>query len=400
MKPLSIVISLLLGLSALTMVVWVGRYGAKPPKFQNPEKKTQASVDDLPMPAVGPFGKAEVSETEFNFGAKNVGDKDEHVFKIKNVGQGPLEFKLGTPTCQCTIGEITREGGESAREGSEVITEGPIAPGESINILIKWVMKAEMAKFRQSVPVFTTDPDQRKIELAITGIVDKPLRLIPDSLWELGVISTSSPSTAEGYIASKVFEEFTLTEVPRANSRVKVSWEAADPDMLQKHSARSGYKIKVEVSPDVPIGQFREGIQVIAHTATGEFPTEFFVGGRRTGPIEVRGVVGANFNIETNRLFFGEFPAATGKKAKVTFIVKDLEEELVLKSVEPATRRVKITCPDKGKVFGKSKSYQVDIEIPPGPAARHRELEAESLELKFNHPAAPDLKLTVDYNAI
>ena len=84
----------------------------------------------------------------------------------------------------------------------------------------------------------------------------------------------------------------------------------------------------------------------------------------------------------------------------MTFVVKDFDENLVLKSVEPADTRVKITFPESGKAIGKSKLYQVDVEIPPGPSARRRENEAEILELKFNHPTAPDLRLAIDYNAI
>jgi hypothetical protein len=392
-KPFSIILSLILALSALSFVVWLGKYGGQT-STKSPEKQAPApTVDDLPMPKSGPFGKAEVSELEFNFGVKNIGDEDKHVFTIKNIGEGPLEFKLGKPTCQCTVGEITRPSGE-------VATEGPIAPGDSINILVKWVMKSKLDKFRQTVPVFTTDSENRKIEFVITGDVDMPLYISPDGPWELGLLSSTEPSKAEGYFSSRVFDEFTITEVPRENGRVKVTWTPITQSEMDQHGVKSGYLLKAEVGPDVPIGPFREIVRFKALTAKGEIPAELTVSGRRSGPIEVRGVVGANFNIESNRIFFGEFPASSGKKAKVTFIVRDFDEDLVLKSVEPASTRVKITFPPTGKVIGKSKSYQVEIEIPPGPPARHRENDAEVLELKLNHPTAPDLRLAVDYNAI
>ena len=393
MKPFSILLSLILGVSALSLVVWVGRYGGKTVPVQVGEKKADPSVEDLPMPERGPFGKAEVSELEFNFGVKNVGDEDQHTFTIKNVGEGPLEFKLGRPTCQCTIGEITREGGE-------VATEGPIAPGESIHILVKWVMKAKLERFRQSVPVFTTDPENRKVEFAIVGVVDQPLHLSPEGLWDLGSISTTGPSKAEGYIGSRVLGEFTLSEVPRENGRVKVILEPIDAEESKKHGYKSSCLVKIEVGPDIPLGQFRESIQLVAKTARGELTSGFIVGGRRTGPIEIKGVSGANYNSESGRLFLGEFPASAGKKAKITFMVKELDEDLVLKSVEPAESRVKFTFPETGKTFGKSKSYQVEVEIPPGPSARRRLEDAEVLDLKFNHPTAPDFSLIVDYNAI
>ena len=405
MKPFSIVQTLILGLAALSLVVWVGRFGASLPVAPKVDpaaeaKKHVPTVDDLPMPASGPYGKAELSELEFNFGVKNVGDEDKHVFTLKNVGEGVLEFKMGKPTCQCTVGEITSQDGEPLTKNGEAVKEGPIAPGESINILVKWVMKSQNEKFRQVVPLFTTDPDQRKVDLAIMGAVDQPLHLMPEGLWDFGDISATEPSHAHGYLGSKVLESFTITEVPRENAKVKVSWEPADPLLLESYRAKSGYVIKVEGSPDVPIGKFREPIKLKCNSGETEMNIEFTVGGRRSGPIEVRGVVGATFNVESNRLFFGEFPASVGKKAKVTFIVKDLDEELVLQSIEPADGRVKVTFPATGKSIGKSKSYQVEVEIPPGSPAKHRNEDAEVLNLKFNHPGAPDFKLVVDYHAI
>lgn len=395
MKPFSIIMSLLISAVALSTVVWVGKYGAKAPALVIAEKKAKdaPTVDDLPMPASGPLGKIEVSELQFNFGTKSVGDKDQHTFTIKNIGDGPLEFKLGKPTCQCTVGKITKENGE---EG----VEGPIAPGETVNILVEWVMKSQTENFRQSVPIFTTDPDRRKIELVINGSVDQGVHVMPEGLWDLGDISPSSPAKGEGYIASKVLKAFTITELPRENSRVKVTWEPADLTLLKQYSAQSGYLVKVEVPQNIPVGQLREVIKFKVESEQGETSAEFMVGARRSGPIEVRGVQGASYNIQTNRLFLGEFPAATGKKVNLTFMVRDFEENLVLKGVSPAETRVKVTFPSEGKIFGKSKSYQVQIEVPPGPAAKHRDAEGEVLELQFNHPDAPDLKLTVDYNAI
>ena len=79
--------SLLISAVALSTVVWVGKYGAKAPALVVAEKKAKdaPTVDDLPMPASGPLGKIEVSELQFNFGTKSVGDKDQHTFTIKNI---------------------------------------------------------------------------------------------------------------------------------------------------------------------------------------------------------------------------------------------------------------------------------------------------------------------------
>ena len=91
---------------------------------------------------------------------------------------------------------------------------------------------------------------------------------------------------------------------------------------------------------------------------------EFTLAAHRPGPIDVRGPVGCGFNPSSNRLIFGTFPAAEGKKAKITLYVKGMTEELVLKSVEPADTPVKINLADTGKMLGNSKAYLVEVEIP------------------------------------
>ncbi len=394
MKTISIVLSLLLGLASLSVVVWIGRFEAKLPKAQESvaEAPKPATLEDLPMPATGPFGKAEVSETVFDFGGKSVGAKDEHVFILKNVGDGTLDFKLGKPTCQCTLGEITRENGD-------VTNEGPIAPGESVKILVKWVMKAPTEKFRQVVPIFTTDPDQRKIELAIVGVVGNLVRIIPEGVWQLGDMSSDEPYRSKGFLISMVLSDFQISEEPRDRARVKVTWEPADEKMMSGHGAKCGYQINTEVGTDIPIGLFHEIVRLKVRTTNGDEFVEFAVAGSRTGAIVIRGANGATFNPQTNRLFLGEFPADKGKRAKVNFIVRDFEEEAVLTSVEPSDTRVKISFPEKGTALGASKSYQADFEIPPGSPGKHHKDAAELLTLKFNHPQAPELKMYVDYEA-
>ena len=49
---------------------------------------------------------------------------------------------------------------------------------------------------------------------------------------------------------------------------------------------------------------------------------------------------------------------------QLTVFTKRLDEDLALKSVEPADTRIKVQILDSGKVLGNSKAYQIQIEIP------------------------------------
>lgn len=438
MKPFSILVTIILGVASLGVVVWVGQYrasGLLDSKSNKPTPEAPApTVEDLPLPKSGPYGKAEIEESSFNFGTNYVGAEDKHTFTIKNSGEGLLEIKLGKPTCQCTVGEVTKVDGE-------VIKQGPFPPGErvlveskeSVNILVKWIMKHEVESFRQSVPVITTDPDRRTIDLEVTGKVDQPIHLTPGGFWDIGEMSRTEPTKIQGYVFTAVYPEFVLTEVPREKTSAKITFEPASTEFLESKSAKSGYVITAEISPNIPIGLFREVIQLKAYppkaaVETAEAPKidvekpdadkpdaagadaakeedtkhlqlEFTLAGHRPGPIDVRSPVNGGFNPTSNRLIFGVFPAAEGKKMKVSLYVKGMTEELVLTSVEPADARFKIKLTNTGKTLGLTKIYDLEVEIPPGPTGRHNEKDAEIIDLKLNHPEAPDFKLLIDYNA-
>jgi hypothetical protein len=411
-KPFSIALSIVLVIASLSVVVWIGRYGAVvPTTTQTPTPKPPATADDVPLPASGPYGKAEAPETEFDFGMKIVHPEKqhEHVFTVKNIGEGKLDFKLGEPTCQCTKVEIQLPDGklvmaktkaDMADEKTAAIPDsGTLMPGETMNVLIRWITKMKMDKFRHGVKIFTNDPDMRTIDLAVVGTVDAPIVMRPEGTWELGEMLQREPSKAEGHVYTKVFNEFELTEEPREKPLVRVTLEALDPKTLAEHNIKSGYLVKIEAGPDVPVGMLRESVKLKAKADDDEYIVEFSVTGHRGGPIEVRGVKGgAGFNAAANRLNFLEFPAAQGKTVSLTMFAKNFDSELLLNGVEPADTRFQVKL-EKGDMLGKSQSYQLKVTIPPGPVERHRGLDAEKIHLKFNHPEAPDFELLLDYNA-
>ena len=434
MKPISILLTVILGLTSLGLVVWIGQYKAAGLVSKPKDEFAAPTVDDLQMPTSGPYGKAEIEETKHNFGSKLVGDEDKHAFTIKNTGEGPLELKLGKPTCQCTVGEISKSGGEVKTQDyfkpGETVS---LAPNESVNIVVKWKMQTEKEMFRQQVPVFTTDPDLRQIVLEIVGTVDGAIHLEPGGYWDLGELSQKEPSKGYGIAYSTVFDHFELSEVPREGSATKVTWEPLDAAILEEKKAKSGYKIQAEVNQNVPIGLYRETVELkvagvkpkaiksesqdgkpenaeaeksAAETTASETgepekyesSLTFSLAARRSGPIEVRGPVGAGFNPSSNRVIFGDFKASEGKKAKFTFYVKGMDDDLVIKSVEPVDTQIKVTL-GPAKPFGNAKTYLVEVEIPPGPVGKFRETNAVIVDLKLNHPEAPDFRLLFDYNA-
>ncbi len=410
MKSVLFWVLLVCGLSVLSLMIFGRGFGGGPsqPVTANGDKGPVVVDEILPLKPSATPGKVELLETEFDFGEKEVGSEDQHVFQLKNVGPGVLDFKMGSPSCQCTVGEITGENGEA-------MSAGPLAPGESVKILVKWKMNSKTEKFRQTVPIYTTDPENRTLNLAVLGSVVAAvdadgfgmptnatlplLRLVPASPWNFGLISNTEPTIVEGYVGSKTLDEFTITEVPRENAHVKVTWQPAGDQQIKANQSRFGYVLKLEAGHEIPVGLFREEIVLNITYGKKEMPMYLSVQGRRSQSIELRGVKGANFNPDTNQLFFGEFSASVGKKAKFLLVVKNLDDELVLKSVEPVGARPQVRLLDTGKPFGNSKMYQAEIEIPPGQSVKHQGTNAERVQLRFNHPEVPELELSIDYLA-
>ena len=444
MKPFAILTTIILGVASLSLVVWIGQYKAKglvkPSAIE--ELKDDQDHGGLKLPKSGPYGKAEISETEFDFGTRMIGSHDEHLFNIKNSGEGNLIIKLGKPTCQCTVGEV-RKAGETADSATptEPGSEVNVAAGETISILVKWKMKSTNDKFRQLVPVYTTDPDQRRIDLAIKGMIDNPLSILPGSLFDVGEMLVTEPSIAHGLLFSSVFDHFDLTYEPTPNSLVKATWTPATPEDLARYTppseskdresavadfvakVKSAYIVHLEAGPKIPQGILREIVQLkvlikpeeLAKTEGHKKPEEgkeedegatddlfvyFTYQGRRSGPIELRGIdSGSKLSIASNRVILGTFPASKGKKAKITLFSKGMDEDLKINGIEPADSPATVKFLGSGKNLGKSKIYELEVEVPPGAAAKHTDNDAIQLVLKLNHPDVSDFRLLIDYTA-
>src|SRR5579872_2905137 len=56
-----------------------------------------------PVSKTGPYPKAVIEETEFEFGRMEVGEERSHAFIIRNEGEAPLLLKKGKTTCKCTM---------------------------------------------------------------------------------------------------------------------------------------------------------------------------------------------------------------------------------------------------------------------------------------------------------
>jgi hypothetical protein len=381
MKPTGVLLAIVCAGAALWGTVSLGRYRMP----VAPVTTSAAISEDRIGPKVsaqGPHPKIEAPETEFNFGILSVGDKGSHTFTVKNVGEAPLELlaRKEDTTCQCTFGELSKD--------------GKIAPGESVEVTLNWEVKVMVEEFRHSATIRSNDPDKRKLELVVTGKVDEPVRLEPSLVWELGQLSGTDPTKMTGAIVSKVLA-FDIIKATPSTPLVTATWEPIPEEELKVRQALSGYNLTVAVSPDAPVGPFVESVELELSNEKKPSAT-VKLEGKRPGPIEF---FGPFYRSELNALLMGEFPAANGKETTVFIMSRDFDGELELTKVDQRHNSLKVEFLKDPKSKADRPRYLLKVQVPPGDSIDRRRKNSEHLDLHFNHPGAPVVRLVVDYHA-
>ncbi|GIX05130.1 MAG: hypothetical protein KatS3mg114_0999 [Planctomycetaceae bacterium] len=383
MRPNALVLSGLFVVIAVVAVIWLGY---SPETAPEGIASTTTNDDQIgpPISRTGPYPKAVAPETKYDFGVMMVHDEGEHKFVIRNEGEADLVLmaRKEDATCQCTIGELS--------------SEGAIPPGGSVEVTLKWKIKAHTPQFRQSATIRTNDPQHRKIRFEITGKVEEALVLMPPTEWELGELLLHEPTVATGTLYSAILPEFRIERFECAHPLVQITWEPLTADELAQHKAISGYSVKATIAPGAPVGPFQERVKLF--TSIEKVPEiEFRLKGRRPGPIEL---FGPNYRAEANYLVLGEFPADEGKEATLTLFVRDFDQELVLEKVEQRFNSVQV---ELRKAPGESTTalqrYLLKVRVPPGELQDRQRQNCERLLLHFNHPEAQTLQLRVDFLA-
>jgi len=99
----------------------------------------------------GPTTVMEFSETEFDFGVVDEGEKVSHTYAFKNTGKEPLIISNAKGSCGCTVPKWPKE---------------PIAPGASGEITVEFNSKNKKGKRNQKVTLTAnTEPAQTFIYL-------------------------------------------------------------------------------------------------------------------------------------------------------------------------------------------------------------------------------------------
>lgn len=152
---------LIIGLITFSLVAIVGSYfflvsGQKP----QPAIITY-SVSDKERP------KVEAKTTFSDLGTMKVSEDKSANFKIKNIGQKPLQLSNVSSSCNCTFGQVVIDGRESEVYGMHNISDyaGEILPGKEA--IIKATYRPSIMPVygivEREVYVNTNDPEKPKL---------------------------------------------------------------------------------------------------------------------------------------------------------------------------------------------------------------------------------------------
>ncbi len=366
--------------SACGWAVNYGRYGHRTARFgpftMEGEVTPETALAAIDKQVPDKLGRVEMPDgPKYDFGAMAPGEKGEHVFIVKNVGNGNLNLRIGAATCKCTIGSLDKES---------------IAPGEEAEIKLEWEVQSDKTDFSQSAQLITNDPGKVVINLGISGKVIRELEIVPAE-WSFGEVAAGEPIELSGTLYNFMEEDIKPTRIAFSDETLtglsEFDVEAFSPTEESDGvyaKARQGFRVKVHVKGGLRQGALsqnfmfgfrkldKDGNELSAESGQQTEDPNYYAVAKTTGRIigklgllagsRVRGETGGGFVYDFGRI--GKDDSLIGK----TFVVlKGNEREntkLRIGEISPeGVVKAKLGEP-KGR--GSMTLFPLEIELTPG----------------------------------
>ena len=161
---------LIIGLIIFLLVTIVGSYFFIVGSQKSQPQIVSYSTSDKERP------KVEVKTTSFDLGKMKVSEDKSANFKIKNIGQKPLQLSNVSSSCNCTFGQVVIDGKESEVFGMHNISDfaGEVRPGKEATIKATYrpSIMPVYGPVEREVYVSTNDPDNQKLVFKVKATVN------------------------------------------------------------------------------------------------------------------------------------------------------------------------------------------------------------------------------------
>jgi hypothetical protein len=353
-------------------------------------KGDQNKDENYPVPsATGPWPKAVVMGPVFMFGTMRVGDDKSHDFVIKNEGDADLILKTGKTTCKCT-----RFGFGAVEETAK--KEAVVKPGESITLTMNWNGgKVADRGFRHGGDLFTNDPKNTTLKLAVEGAVEMPYDVQP-GIWAVGDIYEGQPAKLRATIGSKLLSTLEIESLKSPSGLVTLTPGPFTPEDLAAGDFVGGVSVNVEVSPGIPAGLFSEEVEI--KLVQESEPIRILVTARKQGVIRLQPMAGTMYDADKMQLRLGSFPASEGREATLLMVVdeKDMTEPLRVTDVKADPSFVTASISPIGQPSGTVHRYLLKIVVPPGrPHVQRTDSKPGQVEISTNHSSGEKLNFSL-----
>ena len=191
------------------------------------------------QPVVGGQARIESPVKLFNFGKVIAGALVEHDFLLRNRGEGELVLQRIVPACGCTTAAVPE----------------PIAPGQEGVLRIAFDSAGFSGAVSKSIRVFSNDPSQPYLDLALEGEVSADVLVNPPWIRFNEVV--------RGQASGQRIEDLRLEVAP--GSAISLGTVKVFSPYLAVVEVSGSDKVKhlqVKLDPEAPLGELRDRVTV------------------------------------------------------------------------------------------------------------------------------------------
>jgi hypothetical protein len=340
-----------------------------------------------PPPPEGPQPVAEVDREEFDFGVMERDATRSHTFRITNRGDHPLDLRKGSTSCKCTITKFE---------------DRSVEPGKTAEIVLEWTARTAGDAFREVATIFTNDPKRTRLDLTVTGRIIETLELEPREFL-FGKMLVGQEKTVRVRLLSYRNESLAILEAKLGDSETSrffdVVIEPIPADQWTDAGAKSGVLVALTVRPGLPIGPFREQLEL--KTNVGDRETlRVYVEGHVVSDISI---VGRGWSEDLGVLSIGRVNGQEGTKRKLAVFIRGNDSDAIqFETVKKSPDFLQIHFGKRTVIQGgRVVKLPLIVEIPPGvgPVSRLGTQQGDLGEIliQTNHPRAQQLRLRVRF---